>query len=708
MLLERATDINSKGQIVGIGYRLPVTPTGDDRVDAQHAFLLTPKCQAKDTTDTDGDGLPDCWEKYGVDTDGDGTIDVDLPKMGADPKHKDIFVELDHMTGHEISNDAINKVIAAFDAAPVDNPDGTQGIKLHVDNGPDSIMDPVVAGGTVSGKTWGSLSQADELGHIDLLGTTENGEYDWSAFRSLEQRYFSASRRPVFHYAISAHDFVASHASGISAGGYPSGAGEFLITLGGACPADPCTPKVGMQAGTFMHELGHNLGLGHGGGDHLNYKPNYLSIMNYRFQFSGLKVGGRAGLYDYSRFGPDEIAQIYEGKLHETFGLGTPGPILRDYTTTWNCRDGSIKSATVNAAMDWNCNGVYDSDEVSVNLNGDVDSAGQGIFSVLAPFDDWSHLVFTGGAIGKLGAGLPSEPQRTEADEAPMSVLLTFAHALDPANFPLADTTPPTVRCASADGAWHASDVGLGCTATDAGSGLANAGDASFSLSTHVAGGTETSDAQTESRSVCDVAGNCATAGPIGGNKVDKKAPEIAITLPVDGAVYQLGQNVNGVYSCTDGGAGLGGCVGPVASGAAIDTASVGSKTFAVEARDAVGNTARRSVAYAVAFRVCLLFDPTRPKNAGSTIPVKLQLCDARGANVSSASLPVTAMNVDAVPAVASGNANPANAFRFDSKLAGGGYMYNLSTKGLASGAHTLTFSAAGDPTLHRLDFLLG
>src|SRR2546430_9782813 len=27
------------------------------------------------------------------------------------------------------------------------------------------------------------------------------------------------------------------------------------------------------------------------------------------------------------------------------------------------------------------------------------------------------------------------------------------------------------------------------------------------------------------------------------------------------------------------------------------------------------------------------LFDPTRPKNAGSTIPVKLQLCDARGAN---------------------------------------------------------------------------
>ncbi len=30
-----------------------------------------------------------------------------------------------------------------------------------------------------------------------------------------------------------------------------------------------------------MHELGHNLGLRHGGMDDLNCKPNYLSVMNY-------------------------------------------------------------------------------------------------------------------------------------------------------------------------------------------------------------------------------------------------------------------------------------------------------------------------------------------------------------------------------------------------------------------------------------------
>ena len=34
-----------------------------------------------------------------------------------------------------------------------------------------------------------------------------------------------------------------------------------------------------------MHELGHNLGLEHGGRDPVNCKPNYLSIMSYTLQF---------------------------------------------------------------------------------------------------------------------------------------------------------------------------------------------------------------------------------------------------------------------------------------------------------------------------------------------------------------------------------------------------------------------------------------
>lgn len=97
-----------------------------------------------------------------------------------------------------------------------------------------------------------------------------------------------------------------------------------------------------------------------------------------------------------------------------------------------------------------------------------------------------------------------------------------------------ADVTPPQIQCALPDGRWQATDVSLPCTASDAGSGLANAADASFVLSTLVAAGTETSDATTGSRKVCDAAGNCATAGPIAGNKVDKKAPSIACSAAPD------------------------------------------------------------------------------------------------------------------------------------------------------------------------------
>ena len=34
-----------------------------------------------------------------------------------------------------------------------------------------------------------------------------------------------------------------------------------------------------------MHELGHNLGLRHGGVDNVNCKPHHVSVMNYVYQF---------------------------------------------------------------------------------------------------------------------------------------------------------------------------------------------------------------------------------------------------------------------------------------------------------------------------------------------------------------------------------------------------------------------------------------
>lgn len=162
------------------------------------------------------------------------------------------------------------------------------------------------------------------------------------------------------------------------------------------------------------------------------------------------------------------------------------------------------------------------------------------------------------------------------------------------------DMTAPSIQCAAPDALWHGADVRITCTASDAGSGLANSDDASFILTTSVAAGTETPSAQTDIRRVCDRAGNCATAGPIGNIKVDRKPPSITISAPAGSASFVVGQTVSANYACVDGGSGIASCTGSVSNGARIDTGSAGSKTFAVSAADAAGNTSSRSVAYTV------------------------------------------------------------------------------------------------------------
>jgi hypothetical protein len=87
---------------------------------------------------------------------------------------------------------------------------------------------------------------------------------------------------------------------------------------------------------------------------------------------------------------------------------------------------------------------------------------------------------------------------------------------------------------------------------------------------------------------------------------VDKLAPSIRISVPAEGAKVRLGKTVRADYACTDetNGTGLSRCVGPVAAGAAINTKSLGKKTFKVDAADSAGNTATASTSYRVLPRV--------------------------------------------------------------------------------------------------------
>jgi hypothetical protein len=115
-----------------------------------------------------------------------------------------------------------------------------------------------------------------------------------------------------------------------------------------------------------------------------------------------------------------------------------------------------------------------------------------------------------------------------------------------------------------------------------------------------------------------------------------------------------------------------------------------------------------------VRFGVCVLYDQTKSHKQGSTIPVKLFLCNASGQNVSSSSTVVMATGIVKADASASGatedsgNANPDFNFRWDSSLQanGGGYIYNLSTKPAiySTGTWRMTFTVNGvaDAELRR------
>jgi hypothetical protein len=151
------------------------------------------------------------------------------------------------------------------------------------------------------------------------------------------------------------------------------------------------------------------------------------------------------------------------------------------------------------------------------------------------------------------------------------------------------DTAPPTIACGSAGGVWHAANVSIACTAADGGSGLANPADASFTLSTSVPAGAEDGDASTGTRQVCDAAGNCATAGPIGGNKVDRNAPTLSLPVALTvNATSPAGATVSYAATATDGAD-----PSPAVSCTPVSGSifAIGTTTVACTATDHVGNS---------------------------------------------------------------------------------------------------------------------
>ncbi len=333
------------------------------------------------TLDTDKDALPDGWEANGYNG-------VDLPGMGASPWHKDVFVEHDWMDGphnHMPSWTVLNNVRKAYAAAPVSNPDGVSGIILHND-----LSNSVP-------------HQNDVSASCATL---------WAGFDAIKNANFAANRADIFHYNLWAHDLCPDYGStsGISRG-IP--ASDYIVSLG----SWPSYGDTAARTGTFMHELGHNVGLTHGGntGDHENYKPNHLSIMNYSFQVLGV-WRDNARRWDYTRMW---IWALNEANLNEFTGLNG-SQSLASYGTRYYVSGSPVDDNTADTNVDWNGNGI-----IQASVSADINKSG-GISTLGTVHNQWSSLIYNGGSIGP---GMPAAGLLSAEEFTDVSQCLTFEDA---------------------------------------------------------------------------------------------------------------------------------------------------------------------------------------------------------------------------------------------------------------------------------------
>ncbi|MDW3668242.1 MAG: hypothetical protein QOA57_09100 [Nitrososphaeraceae archaeon] len=278
-------------------------------------------CYRNTLDDTDCDGLADDWEKSG------SYLGISMP--GVNWQHKDILVEIDAMVSHANTNlnSAMDLVKTKFATAPgISNPDGLPGINLHV------IFDH---------KTIPHDSCTDI----------------WSEFQTLKNAWFGTAlerasisdivskKQTIYHYGISLHSQCGL--TGVSGNGEQPG-NDIVISLGDSGWADSDANghpdgNTDQKAATFMHELGHNLDLKHGGSANTPpCKPNYFSVMNPLYEFAGIVT---TPIIDYSyTYGRD-----YQGHLIDETGvngLHEPEGIVKGLTSTFRGAIGHVSPPT--------------------------------------------------------------------------------------------------------------------------------------------------------------------------------------------------------------------------------------------------------------------------------------------------------------------------------------------------------------------------
>jgi len=362
------------------------------------------------------------------------------------PFKKDIFVEADYLKRHHPDvTTSLQAIKNSFNNAPVPIPTNcspsacSAGVNLHVQVDEelpfhkDIMSIPSAGAPLVAGSTDFDMVKANYFGTqsdrtVCPPGTNSCGTYITNIL---------TEKRQVFHYALYGHfqnDGTGSASTSSGASELPGN--DMFITLGAFTGG---VGSIDQQEGTFMHELGHNLGLYHGGeypvlnpanDTYDNCKPNYPSVMSYSRQFSDLDPNR---VLSYSN---GVYSNIYYAPLGETGGLTEypwfPTTYPNQQTLAWGVTDANglvhIHTLISGSAFDWdwNNNGRVLTNELPSTMN--VNNLGFHGCNTVSPdpnamitlndFNDWANLGYdmktsTGWYDGTVSSGTTAVPLET-------------------------------------------------------------------------------------------------------------------------------------------------------------------------------------------------------------------------------------------------------------------------------------------------------
>ena len=165
----------------------------------------------------------------------------------------------------------VKSVREAFAAAPVTNPDATIGIRVHMQVDEQVVFNPLsgpstshvdqVAFTPCTGPAANAVSQAQAVD----FDTIKAGNFGTAAERGNVQKL--NAKRLAFRYVVFAHNLVGNPGGGSNGSGCAEiGGDDAVVSLGSFAQTTVGNVShrrgtTDQQAGTFMHEFGHTLGI---------------------------------------------------------------------------------------------------------------------------------------------------------------------------------------------------------------------------------------------------------------------------------------------------------------------------------------------------------------------------------------------------------------------------------------------------------------